>query len=307
MIANTDLPEPDFAICGVGTMIYDFKAKTMLKEFSEVMEEGWDKGTIESIVQAATNAVRQPPQFQHRYKSSWYLEGAEDEAIQQLEDLLNAEGVTVNLVYSSARDLDVLPKMANKGNSLRWLLDELGIKAHEVVVAGDTGNDSAMFLIPGVRGIVVENAQPELSARTLSVPTYPGAGALRRRRARGPAALRCDHARSPSTTTTNGPSRLDPAIQRIFDEEHVDGLSREDIELLETGVRQGGRGAQAQHHPAGLLRVFAGGQPGPRHRCELPQRLGARRVRRGRRFDAPRRSGDPGVRVAGPWRRCSTT
>lgn len=233
VIASTDLPEPDFAICGVGTMIYDFKTKTMLKEFSEVMEEGWDKTTIESIVQAATNAVRQPPQFQHRYKSSWYLEGAEDEAIQQLEDLLNAEGVTVNLVYSSARDLDVLPKMANKGNSLRWLIDELGIKAEEVVVAGDTGNDSAMFLIPGVRGIIVENAQPELFARTLALPTYQAQehfadGVLEGLQHYGVVG------EIPDYFDEEVPERMDPAIRRIFDEEHVDGLTDEDIELLET-------------------------------------------------------------------------
>lgn len=232
VIANTDLPDPDFAVCGVGTMIYDFKAKTMLKEFSEVMEEGWDKAIIEAIVQAATTARRQPPQFQHRYKSSWYLEGAEDAAIQQLEDLLNAEGVTVNLVYSSNRDLDVLPKMANKGNSLRWLVDELGIKPEQVVVAGDTGNDSAMFLMPDVRGIIVENAQPELSARTLTLPTY---------QAQEPFAdgvLEGLHHfgvidEIPEYDEEDLPTQFDPAIKRIFDEEHVEGLSADDMELLE--------------------------------------------------------------------------
>ena len=130
VIASTDLPEPDFAICGVGTMIYDFKTKTMLKGSSR---RSWRGGTK----RRSSRSCRPPPtlcvsrrQFQHRYKSSWYLEGR-GRAIQQLEDLLNAEGVTVNLVYSSARDLDVLPKMASKGNSLRWLIDELGIKAEE--------------------------------------------------------------------------------------------------------------------------------------------------------------------------------
>jgi hydroxymethylpyrimidine pyrophosphatase-like HAD family hydrolase len=76
------------------------------------------------------------------------------------------------VVYSSSRDLDILPKYANKGNALEWLLKHLQISGFETLVAGDSGNDSAMFLIPGVRGIVVENAQPELVEATLGLPCY---------------------------------------------------------------------------------------------------------------------------------------
>jgi hypothetical protein len=39
-----------------------------------------------------------------------------------------------------------------------------------VLVAGDTGNDSSLFLLPRVRGIVVENAQPELIEAVVKLP-----------------------------------------------------------------------------------------------------------------------------------------
>ena len=42
----------------------------------------------------------------------------------------------------------------------------------QVLVAGDTANDSAMFLLEGVSGIVVENALPELLAVIGSNRTY---------------------------------------------------------------------------------------------------------------------------------------
>lgn len=234
VIGSTDLPAPEFLICGVGTVIYDMRAGVVLKEFAEVIDEGWDKQAIEAVVQATTDARRQPPQFQHRYKSSWYLEGAEDEAIRDLQDLLNADGRAVNVVYSSARDLDVVPKMANKGNSLTWLMHHLGISAEEVIVAGDTGNDSAMFLIPGIRGIIVENAQPELTARTLSVQTYQAREYFADGVLEGLQYYQVITGQIPQYVEDESPMRADPAIRRIFDSERADGLSAEDIELLET-------------------------------------------------------------------------
>ncbi|MBN1464697.1 glycogen debranching protein, partial [candidate division KSB1 bacterium] len=41
------LPEPDYIISGVGTSIYDYKKAAMLKEFAEILEEGWDNSLID--------------------------------------------------------------------------------------------------------------------------------------------------------------------------------------------------------------------------------------------------------------------
>ncbi len=71
------------------------------------------------------------------------------------------------MVYSSSRDLDILPRAATKGGALHWLCDQLNIPLTDVVVAGDTGNDSSMFDLAGVNGIVVRNAQPELLEATI--------------------------------------------------------------------------------------------------------------------------------------------
>jgi mannosylfructose-6-phosphate phosphatase len=59
-------------------------------------------------------------------------------------------------VYSSGRDLDV--SQGTQGQRPRWLC-EVGLSLDTVLVAGDTGNDRSLFLLPGVRGIVVENAR----------------------------------------------------------------------------------------------------------------------------------------------------
>lgn len=114
----------------------------------------------------------QPDEFQHNFKSSWLLERASRAAIRQLKEKLAGAGLAVNVVYSSARDLDVLPANATKGGARSWLCAHLAIPLDQVLVAGDTGNDASMFRLPGPRGIIVENAQPELFEATVDIPAY---------------------------------------------------------------------------------------------------------------------------------------
>jgi sucrose-6F-phosphate phosphohydrolase len=109
---------------------------------------------------------------QHEFKSSWFLVRATPGAIRELKRQLTEAGVEVKMVYSSRRDLDVLPRNATKGGALAWLCQRLGVALDTVLVAGDTGNDASMFRLPGVRGIIVENALPERFAATVDLPTY---------------------------------------------------------------------------------------------------------------------------------------
>jgi sucrose-6F-phosphate phosphohydrolase len=173
LIDKKMLPRPDYIISGVGTNIYDFKKKTVIKEFSQILEEGWNLEKVSHVIERLNNNIqKQPDEFLNDYKSSWFLDNATEEDIQKIEHRLEEEGLDVNVVYSSSRHLDILPKWANKGNSLQWLLKFLKIKPEEAIVAGDSGNDSAMFKIPGINGIVVGNSQPELFHETRSMNVY---------------------------------------------------------------------------------------------------------------------------------------
>ena len=168
--------EPDFLICGVGTLIYDCRKNESLKSFNQVLDDNWSLEAVERAISSWPGIVKQPRQFQNRYKSSWYLRGLRSEDLERIEDLLEEKGLDVNIIYSSDRDLDILPKYANKGNAMSWLLKHLGIPRENALVAGDTGNDNAMFLKTGVRGIVVGNAQPELQEATVGLPVFRAEG-----------------------------------------------------------------------------------------------------------------------------------
>ncbi len=112
LLATCVLPWPDYIIGGVGTQIYDGRRKRPLNEFSQQFSTGWDLEKIEAIVRSIPGITRQPPQFLHLYKSSWYLPEAAPETIVALEQQLLDSGLRVRVVYSSARDLDVLPAIS---------------------------------------------------------------------------------------------------------------------------------------------------------------------------------------------------
>jgi len=173
LVKNKIIPEPDFFIAGVGTSIYDFEKKKTIKEFSQVLDEGWNLDKVNYVMKSLGNEISpQPEHFQNDFKSSWFYNDATEDEIRKIEKLLKKEGLDVNVVYSSSRHLDILPKWANKGNSLEWLLKYLNITPEETVVAGDSGNDSAMFKIPKINGIVVGNAQPELYHETKGLSVF---------------------------------------------------------------------------------------------------------------------------------------
>lgn len=166
------LPDADYIIGGVGTEFHAADQPGEVKEFVAQFGEGWNLALVERIVGSMPGVERQPPEFLHPYKSSWFLERATRAQIEELRRRLEAGGLDVSIVYSSLRHLDVLPGRANKGNALAWLCRRLDIPLEQVLVAGDTGNDSSMFLLNGVKGIVVENAQPELFEAVVKLPVF---------------------------------------------------------------------------------------------------------------------------------------
>lgn len=252
LIKKKHLPEPDYCICGVGVDIYDYKNHELIKEFALVLEEGWNLNTVEETVRAVIpEAIKQPDHFQTPVKSSWYAD-CEAETIERLDKALDERGLETNVVYSSGRDLDVLPKFADKGNALSWLLKHLNIPRKACLVAGDTGNDNAMFAKRGVRGIVVGNAQPELLERTVGkkevyrAEGYCADGVLEGLQHYG--VIREVIEAHPSETL---PSHS-PEIQHLLEEEDTSPVEDSQREFILEGYRHAVEGIRKNITPKGF-------------------------------------------------------
>lgn len=164
LMQTVPLPRPDYIIGGVGTMMSSDSHPSLSDSYTSSLGAAFDWEKIAAVMKDVPGIRLQPDRYQHGLKSSWYLHDADDATIAELERRLNDRGVAARIVYSSGRDLDVLPLAADKGAALSWLCDHLGIGLDEAVVAGDTGNDRAMFELGDVRGVVVSNALQELKS-----------------------------------------------------------------------------------------------------------------------------------------------
>ena len=238
LLATQCLPWPDYLIGGVGTQIYDGRQKRPLNEYNKLFRPGWDLKRIETMLSSFPGVTHQPPQFLHPYKSSWYLHQAAPETIEQLKKLLADAGLEVNVIYSSMRDLDVMPQKTNKGYALQWLGEKINVPLASVLVAGDTGNDSSMFLLPGVRGIVVENAQPELFEAVVKLPTFSASQVLADGVIEGLKYFGVIPDAPSLESSALRAHEMDPTLRMLFTEAALGTLTSEERQLIGTGYDQ---------------------------------------------------------------------
>ncbi len=161
LIEQTALPAPDSIIGGVGTQIRSYPAGTDLVKGWPHGFVRWERDVIAAELRRYPQLEPQPDEFQAEFKLSYYAHGLDREYLDRVADKLAEVEQEVEIVYSSSRDLDVLPAGINKGTAAAQLAKCWGFEPWQVLVSGDTGNDKAMFA-QEFRGIVVANAHEEL-------------------------------------------------------------------------------------------------------------------------------------------------
>ena len=166
LVGSTPLPPPVAVIGGVGTDLRFFPGGERVDGWPRCLGP-WDRPHIRSVLAQYRELEPQPDEFQAEFKLSYYALDLECGFLVELRRRLAASGYAVEVVYSSNRDLDILPAGVDKGSAAAFLASQLGLQPGQVLVAGDTGNDASMFR-HGFRGIVVGNAHAEL--RSLCSP-----------------------------------------------------------------------------------------------------------------------------------------
>jgi sucrose-6F-phosphate phosphohydrolase len=165
-VAGEGLPEPDAVLCQVGTEIYVApltEHNRPMEDWRELLLSEYHREEAEAFLEGIAGLKMQPDKFNTDLKTSCYLDGCEDPdaAAAEIRRRVEPHADRYQVIWSSGRDLDILPAASGKGKAIRFLVEYKKLDAHHVVVAGDTGNDAAMFEeFP--RGVVVANAQPEL-------------------------------------------------------------------------------------------------------------------------------------------------
>ena len=171
-IADEGLPEPDAVISQVGTEIYLAplsKTSEPMAAWREKLLAQYSCDEARSWLEGIEGLVMQPDIYNTDLKTSCYLDKCPDPeaAAAEIRQRVGSQSDRYQVVWSSGRDLDILPAASGKGKAIRFLVEHERLDPKRVVVAGDTGNDAAMF-DEFAEGIVVANAQPELLQLTAS-------------------------------------------------------------------------------------------------------------------------------------------
>jgi len=236
-VEENHLPDPSYMIGGVGTEIYDATKGKMLDAYQASLSDQWDIALIEDVASHIPGIEKQPNNFQGTLKSSWWLNNANTETIQLLREQLAGQGLQVNVVYSSSRDLDILPAKASKGHALRWLAQHLEIELEEVLVVGSSANDASCYFLPDVQGIVVENAKPELFEAVVGLDVYRAQRVMSEGLAEGLVHFGVlEHA--PALNVPHAGPDVDAQLQMLFDPSMLEGLNEEQQQHLATGYEK---------------------------------------------------------------------
>jgi len=162
-VEDTALPAPVLVIGGVGSEIRHFVGGEPLRGWRERIERDWCVETARAILTEEPDLTLQPEEVQNEFKLSYFLPDASNERLDELIATLERGGVPADRIYSSRKDLDFVPRGVNKGTAAAFVAQTLGYASDRVIVAGNSGNDIALFQ-HGFSGIVVANAHEELKA-----------------------------------------------------------------------------------------------------------------------------------------------
>lgn len=155
------MPNPDYIICDVGATIVNGNNLEPVESLQSDIEKKWPGHLtiIEKLKEFSGLVYQQVPQ---QRRCSFFVDN-----IQTAKDIKKyvKDELGCEVIYSANKFLDVLPQSVNKGSSLTKLVKLLKLKDEEVLVAGDTLNDLAMFQC-GYKGVVVGQSEPALVTAT---------------------------------------------------------------------------------------------------------------------------------------------
>lgn len=181
LISEAGLPHPEVLIADVGTTIRHGPDLAPASALEAEIAEHWPGGDLVRTRLAGLDTiieqeVRSPYRVSYSPVATAHLAAASHPPVELPGTVLEANATAlaaarellaelpVDVLGSAGIYLDVLPRGVNKGTTLRRVLRWLGHADDDVLVAGDSLNDLALFET-GLAGVAVGNSEPELISR----------------------------------------------------------------------------------------------------------------------------------------------
>jgi sucrose-phosphate synthase len=163
LLREHNVEVPDVLLTSVGTEIRYGEHLLPDSGWENHVRYWWRPEQLRGLLDAHPQLKPQPRAHQSQYKISYLTDPRSPLALGKLYGMLHQHRLRAHLVHSHGRFLDVLPVRASKGRAIRYLAYKWGLKAGQILVAGDSGNDLDM-LSGDTLGVVVGGYGKELKA-----------------------------------------------------------------------------------------------------------------------------------------------
>lgn len=158
LIEEYQLPKPDILICDVGASMYIGSELEEDEQWRLITSADWNPDLILSVTKQYEKLQRQP--LPNDYRLSFTIPD-DPGYVKEVEEMLKLYCIAFYLMYSSNRDVDILPSHTNKGEALKYALQKFAPEHFRILVAGDSGNDVDMLRL-GLPSVIVGNCQDEI-------------------------------------------------------------------------------------------------------------------------------------------------
>ena len=172
-VAKYKTPLPKYAICDVGTTVYNIQKGKYVKDTNyakhiRAITPKWNVKKFKKTLSTINELKIQEKATQNEFKLSYYIYELKNasKTVKKVTKAISKTCKAATIVYSVDETsktglLDILPKKATKVGALEYLRKKLRLGKKKVVYCGDSGND-ILPLTFGYSAILVRNAIPEV-------------------------------------------------------------------------------------------------------------------------------------------------
>lgn len=144
------------------------KICAVLKKYPVTSVFSTDKDDYRVDIYRETEFAKSEGNFRNRSEDlsvyKIFLRSEDREMLRRIEEELEAiKGIAVSSSFST--NLEITDSKAQKGPVLKEYIESLGYQMSEVMIFGDSRNDSSMFSMDFGATIAMENAEPEIKEK----------------------------------------------------------------------------------------------------------------------------------------------
>ncbi|XOB65882.1 HAD-IIB family hydrolase [Deferribacteres bacterium DY0037] len=161
VLKENGVPTPDIFITSVGSEIYYTSELKRDSLWSDHIGVDWKPNEIKKLMKDIVGVTPQPVNGMRDFKISYFYDEQKFMGTRRLTRIFQDADIKAKIIISHNQYLDILPVRASKGLAVKAVAFRWDIPFENILVAGDSGNDTDM-LNGSISGVVVGNYSEEL-------------------------------------------------------------------------------------------------------------------------------------------------